>query len=85
MGVRKNTAQSITRRQRKQSKKADHIRLSFERLVPEYSVLTKLVLFSANASAGRLELRNGPLNRQTLQSKSLFHVCFSPNIVDAVQ
>ena len=40
VGVRKNTAQSITCRQRKQSKKADHIRRSFERPVPEYSVLT---------------------------------------------
>lgn len=35
VGIRKNTAQSITRRQRKQSKKAGHIRRSFERPVPE--------------------------------------------------
>jgi hypothetical protein len=34
VGVRKNAANSITGRQRKQSKKANHIRRSFERLVP---------------------------------------------------
>ena len=43
VGVRKNTAESITLRQRKQSKKAAPGVL-FERPVPQYSVLTRLVL-----------------------------------------
>jgi len=59
VGVRKNTAQSITRRQRKQSKKADHIRRSVERFDLSDSVLIKLSLISMP-----MPIRNTTLQRK---------------------